>query len=271
MTRGRWLLLVAVAGAALFALSFVNAWIVHDRELRGEGYRFVQVTLSAWRSAGMPVLTVGAVAALLVAVGAAASVRVPRLPRWPLLAGSVAVLAIVASVAVPIGQRGQASDVDLSPGLLVVPGLVLAAAMVLGALQAVSPSRRATVGLGAMGIAVLALAIGVRWAALHWGEGDNRFWEGGSYTLAPEDGEPVTITFEEDAYRIGEDYAGSLDWSGWTVVLHDDRACPDARGTYHARSAGESEAAIRFVKVVDTCRDGDRAAILERGTWERNP
>jgi hypothetical protein len=270
MTRGRWLLLVAVAGAALFALSFVNGWIVHDRELRGEGYRFVQVTLSAWRSAGMPVLTVGAVAALLVAAWAAASVGTPRLPRWPVLVGSVVVLAIVASVAVPIAQRGQASDVDLSPGLLLVPGLVLAAAMALGAVRAVGPSRRALLGAGAIGVAVLAGSLAGRWAALHWGEGDNRFWEVGSYTLAAADGGPVTITLEEDAYRIGDAYAGSLDWSGWTVVLHDDPACPDARGTYHARSAG-AESAIRFVKVVDICRDGERAAILERGTWERDP
>jgi hypothetical protein len=271
MRRDRWLLLVAAAGAALFALSFVNAWIVHDRELRGEGYRFVQVTLSAWRSAGMPVLTVGAAVAALVATWAAASAWVARLPRWPLLPGTVLVLAVVVSVAIPIGQRGQASDVDLSPGLLVVPGLVLASAMVIGAVQAVRPSRRALLGLGAIGIAILAASVGGRWAALQWGEGDNRFWEVGSYTLAPGDGGPVTMTLEEDAYRIGDTYAGSLEWTGWTVVLHDDPACPDARGTYHARSAGDSQSDIRFVKVVDTCADGDRAALLERGTWGRDP
>jgi hypothetical protein len=75
MIRTRWLVAIAVAGAAIFALSFVNAWIVHDRELRGEGYRFVQYFLSAWRGVGMPVLTVSAVAALATAAWAVAALR----------------------------------------------------------------------------------------------------------------------------------------------------------------------------------------------------
>ena len=59
MTRQRWLLVVAVCGAAIFALSFVNGWIVLDRELRGEGYRHARSTVSAWRGAGLPVLALG--------------------------------------------------------------------------------------------------------------------------------------------------------------------------------------------------------------------
>ena len=36
MTDRRALMVVAVAGLALFALSFVSGWIVHDREIGGE-------------------------------------------------------------------------------------------------------------------------------------------------------------------------------------------------------------------------------------------
>ena len=52
MTRRRWLVVIAVAGIAIFGLSFVNLWIVHERVVRGEGYRLVHVFLSAWRGVG---------------------------------------------------------------------------------------------------------------------------------------------------------------------------------------------------------------------------
>ena len=45
--------------AHIFAISFVQGWIVHERELRGEGYRFVRIFLSAWRGVAIPV-TAGA-------------------------------------------------------------------------------------------------------------------------------------------------------------------------------------------------------------------
>ena len=56
MTRGRWLLVIAACGVAIFALSFVTGWMVQNRELRGEGYRYVVIAVSAWRGAGLPVL-----------------------------------------------------------------------------------------------------------------------------------------------------------------------------------------------------------------------
>jgi hypothetical protein len=52
------------------------------------------------------------------------------------------------------------------------------------------------------------------------------------------------------------------------VTIDNDPACPDARGTYHAH--GEGEADLSFVMVVDPCRDGERAADLETGIWERD-
>ena len=52
MKRRSWLAIMAVAGIGIFALAFVDGWIVHDRELRGEGYRLVQVVLSVWEDRG---------------------------------------------------------------------------------------------------------------------------------------------------------------------------------------------------------------------------
>ncbi len=72
MTPARWLCLVAGAGLANFALSFVQGWIVQEREIRGEGYRFVQIFLSAWRGAAIPVTAAAAIGPLFVAVLAVA-------------------------------------------------------------------------------------------------------------------------------------------------------------------------------------------------------
>jgi hypothetical protein len=38
--RSRWLGVRAVAGIVIIVISFADGWIAHDRELRGEGYRF---------------------------------------------------------------------------------------------------------------------------------------------------------------------------------------------------------------------------------------
>ena len=110
MTRSRWLAAIALAAVALFALSFVNAWIVHDRELRGEGYRFVQYFLSAWRGVGMPVLTVAAVTALATAGWATAVLRRPSLAAWPLMAGSVVVLGLMVATAWPLAQDDHGEE-----------------------------------------------------------------------------------------------------------------------------------------------------------------
>ncbi len=69
MTRTRWLWLVAATGVALLAISFVNGWIFHDREVRGEGYREVHVYLSAWRGVARPVTTIAALGALAIGWG----------------------------------------------------------------------------------------------------------------------------------------------------------------------------------------------------------
>ena len=270
MTRGRWLALVAVAGLGVFALSFIGGWVVQARELTGEGYRTLQVTLSAWRGHGMPVLTVAALTALPVAAWSLVLLAGVRRPSWPLLVGSAAVVGLVLGSAWPVSQVGHASRVDLRPGVLLLPGAVLAAAMLAGALALIRPGRTAGVALAAGLLVIVATGAGGRWGLLQAAEGSGRHWSDGSYTRPATGGQPAeTLTIDDGRFRVGDRWSGTWEWSGWTVVLDNDPACPDARGTYHAHGVGESD--LRFVKVVDICLDGERAADLETGTWVRDP
>lgn len=271
MTRGRWLAVVAVAGVAIFALSFVNGWILQLREVRGEGFRIVHYSAGAWRGPGIPVLTVGALVALGVAIAAVlAWTRRVVVPGWSLFIGSALALGLIAASAWPVSQDGHASSVDIGPSLLLPVGALLAALMLAAALTVARPSRAvlaATVGLVA--IATVGGA-GIRHVALQAGEGTGRHWSEGSYVRTATDGEPTeTMTIEAASVSIGDRWSGSWEWSGWTVVIDDDPACPDSRGTYHAHGVDDDD--LRFVMVVDTCRDGERAADLQTGIWERAP
>jgi hypothetical protein len=272
MTDRRALMVVAVAGLALFALSFVSGWIVHDREIGGEGFRHSQTLLNAWRSAAVPVLTIGAVTAAATGVAALVLLARPRaLPRWLLVAGSVAVLAIVASSLVPLGWDGHTTRIDLSPGLLTAVGIVLSVAMVAAAFVASGASGMPWVAVAVAGVLVAGAAVGGRWATLTVTGPSNQAWEDGSYVRDPGGEAELTLTIDDGTYRIGDRWAGTWDGSGgWTIALDDDPACPDARGAYHARSDGE-DGNLRFVKIVDTCADGERAADLEAATWVRQP
>ncbi|MGH2381231.1 MAG: hypothetical protein ACRDG7_08425 [Candidatus Limnocylindria bacterium] len=273
MDRSRWLILIAVAGIAIVALSFLDGWITHDREVRGEGSRFIQITLNAWRSVAMPVLTAGVLAALGTAVGAAIALRWSSIKRaWLLPAGAVLALALIGASMVPIEQDGHASSVDLSAGWLAAIGIGLAGLMLVGAARATGPSRRLVVALGVVGAVAFAGGIGGRWLGLQWREGTGQHWSEGSYVRAATAGERAeTLTIDQGRFRIGERWAGTWESSGGTIVLVDDAACPDARGTYHAHDEGPSGVDLRFVKVVDTCGDGARAAALEAGIWVRQP
>lgn len=269
MTR-RWHLLVAVGGVAIFALSFLDGWIVVDRELRGEGYRHVLTTTSGWRGAGFPVLAAGAAIALATGAWSLLLVRAPGRPAWPLLAGSAAVLAVLLANAVPVAQDGHASSVDLSGGLFLPVGIVLAAGMLAGSVAVVQPAPQTALAAGALGVVILAGAAGGRWLGLQAGEGTGRHWSEGSYTRAATGGQPTeSLTIGEGTFTIAERWGGRWEWSGWTVVLDGDPACPESRGTYHAHGVGDDD--LRFVKVVDTCDDGARANDLEAGVWERDP
>ena len=271
MNRRRWLAIVALAGGAILALSFVDGWIAHGREVRGEGYRFVEIGLSAWRSVAIPVLSAGVLAALGTAVVAVAALRRPgALPGWLLPAAAVLALGLIGATLVPISQDGHASSVDLSAGWATVIGIGLAGLMVIGAAMVSKPSPRLLATLGVVGAVVLAGGAGGRWLGLQWREGTGEHWSDGSYARPAIGGEPgETLTIDDGRFSIGDRWSGTWESSGWTVVLTDDPACPDARATYHVHGEGEAGVDLRFVKVVDTCADGERAADLEAGIWER--
>jgi hypothetical protein len=270
MTRRHWLVVVAACGAAIFALSFVSGWIVHERELRGEGYRHVVTVVSAWRGVGLPVLALGAVAALVTAaVAAGVAVGLSR-PTWPLIAGSAIVAATLLGTAVPLGQDAHASSVDLSAGILLPIGVVLATGMLAGSVRAAQPRTGVVAACAVLGVVILAGATGGRWLGLQLGEGSGRHWSEGSYTRTATGAEPTeSLTIGDGTFTIADRWSGTWEWSGWTVVLDQDPACPESRGTYHAHGVADED--LRFVKVVDTCADGARAADLETGVWERDP
>jgi hypothetical protein len=271
MRRDGWLALLVLSGAGFFGLSFVTAWIVHDRELLGEGYRHLETMVGAWRGRGVPVLTAAAVLALLVAVVGAASAARRRPPPGPwLLAGSVAVAALALAALVPLGQSGHASSVDLRPGPLGFAGVGLGVAMVVASAAVARPSGGVTVALLAGALLVVSASVAVRFLDLQVAEGSGMHWADGTYRRPAADGmEAMTLTVEDGNFRLGDRWAGTWEGSGWTVILDDDPACPGSRGAYHAH--GEGQADLRFVKVVDTCEDGARAAALEAGIWARQP
>jgi len=272
MNQIRWLAVIAAAGLGIFGLSFVDGWISHDRELLGEGYRRVHIVLNAWRSAAIPVLTLGAVAALATGIGAIIALRRPGIPSWLLMGGSVVTLAVIGATLVPIGQDGHASSVQLTPAWLTGVGIGLAAVMVAGAVAVVRPHRQAALALCVVGAIGVVGGIGGRWLGLQVSAGTGAHWSDGSYTRpATADQEPETLTITSGSFEIADRWAGTWEGSGWTVVLTDDPACPDSRGTYHAHGEGGTGVDLRFVKVVDTCQDGARAADLEEGIWARDP
>ena len=273
MTRTRALVLIALAGAAIGVLSLVDAWIVHDREVRGEGYRDVLTALSPWEGVAVPVLTLGVIAAVATGGVALASLRRrDALPRWALPLGSILALAVVGATFVPIGQDGHASSIDLTIGWAGVIGVGLTAVMVACALWVVRPRRRHLVALGIVALIVLGGAAGGRWAVLQVDAGSNEAWSDGSYTRAATDGQPAEVmTLGDGRFEIGGRWSGTWESLGWTVVISDDPACPDTLGTYHVHGHPEAlDEDLRFVMVVDPCRDGERAEDLETGIWERD-
>jgi len=271
VTRTRWLWLVAAAGLAIFAISFVQGWIVHERELRGEGYRFVRIFLSAWRGPAIPVTAAASVAALAVGLlASAAALERIRPPGWLLVNGPAIVIGLIGASAWPVLQTGHASSVRLGPWFLLPVALTLGVIMVVGSAAAARPPRRVIVAAAVLAAVALVGGAAGRWLGLQLAEGTGRHWEVGSYTRTATDGESTeSLTLTGATYSIGDRWSGSFESSGWTVILDDDPACPGARGTYHAHSVADDD--LRFVMVVDPCMDGARAEDLETGIWERDP
>lgn len=270
MTPTRWLWLVAAAGLVIFAISFVPGWIVQDRELRGEGYRHVQIFLSAWRGAAVPITAAASVAALAIAgVAAGAAVGRIRPPPWLLLLGSAAIIGLIGASAWPVMQSAHASTVRLSASWLLPVAVVLSAIMLAGSAALSRPNRWMLGAATALALVAVVGGASARWLGLQLAEGTGEHWEVGSYTRAATNGEPTeTMTLTGETYSIGDRWSGTFESSGWTVVFDNDPACPDARGTYHAHDVDQDD--LRFVMVVDPCMDGARAADLETGTWERD-
>jgi hypothetical protein len=273
MSRPGWLAAAIASGLAILALSFVDAWIVHRRELTGEGYRVAISTASGWRSVGLPVLAIGVAMAVLTAGLAVAALRGwLRAATWLLPVGAILALGLVGATLVPIAQDGHTSRIDLAPGWAAFAGTALALAMVVAALRTARPTGRHAIGLAGLAVVTIGAGAGGRWAALEAGSAPTEAWALGSYTRAATGDQPeLTLTVEPGRYRIGERWSGAWESHSWTVILLEDPACPDARGTYHAHNVGADGADLRFVRVVDTCADGGRSSDLETGIWERDP
>lgn len=254
-------------------LSFVTAWIVHDRVLNGEGYREVLTVVNAWGLVAVPVLSAGIVVTLSVAVGALWSMRRSGGRSGLLLAlGAVISLSLVAATLVPVSQVGQASRIDLSPGWAALAGSLLVALMVAITVRLAEPTRTQLAAIAAVAVIGLPLATGARWLGLQEREGSNQAWSDGSYTRAASDGLPaMTLVISNGEYRIGDQWSGRLDGLGRNLSFTDDPACPGARGTYHVHGVPRPlDPDLRFVMLIDTCGDGARALVLTTGTWLRD-
>jgi len=272
MSRRTWLAVGVWAGAAILGLSFLDAWIVHHRELTGEGYREVVSMVGAWRSVGLPVLALGIVAAVATAaVAIAILLGWRRAAPWMLPVGSVLALGLLGATLVPVAQDGHASSVDLSPGWAAFAGIGLAVLMAVAAVRVVRPGARHGLALAAFGFVAVVAGAGGRWALLQASAAAGEAWATGTYSRAAGGDQGVTLTVDDGRYRIGDRWEGSWESHSWTVILTDDPTCPGARGAYHAHNVGPDGADLRFVKVVDTCAEGERAADLETGIWERDP
>lgn len=273
MTRSRALAVIVGTGLAIGVLSLVDAWIVHDREVRGEGYRDVLTSLSPWESVAVPLLTLGVLAALATTGAALVSLRRgDAQPGWVLPVGSVLTLALIGATLVPIGQDGHSSSIDLTVGWAGLVGVGLAVVMAAAAMWIARPSTGRALALAVVAVIVLGAAAGGRWAVLQVAAGSNEAWSDGSYTRSATDGQPTEVlSLGDGRYTIGDRWSGTWESLGWTVVISDDPACPDTLGTYHVHGHPEAlDEDLRFVMVVDPCRDGERAEDLETGIWERD-
>lgn len=245
------------------------AWIVHFREMRGEGYRTLNLDLSAWQGGAVPVLAAGVV--VLVASGAFAVAWSTRRQRSlpvgiPIAAGIGA--GLLGAAAWPISHVGQVSGLWLSPGWALAAGLLLAVVLVAGALRLAGARWRVVAGTALGALLAVAGGVGGRSVLLAGAEADRPHWSDGTYTRALDDGRRQVLTLQDATYRLGDTWSGRFEASGLTMILVDDPACPDARGAYRIFSAGDDD--IRWELIVDVCADGARVPDFS-GTWQRDP
>lgn len=267
-----WARVAALAAAALLIGSAFEGWLIQDRVLLGEGYRRHQTLLSAWEGAAVPVLAAGLVLSAFAGVGAIAATRALAIgPRIWLAAGLSSAALLVGSLA-PIAVDRHAMNLAIHAGPLGWAGAAIAVASLAITIRAVRPEHGAgeRAVLLIVFVALVAGSAGGRWALLEVGTPTGENWSEGAYA-GTVDGDPVTLEIDGGRYTLGARWSGTWESSGWTVILTDDSACPGVRGTYHAHDEGDAGRDLRFVKVVDTCADGERAELLEDAIWVRQP
>jgi hypothetical protein len=261
-SRPRWTWVLLVLALAVVVLSFVPGWLVHERELRGEGYRTFQIGLTAWqlRSGSLPVIGGGILVSLAVGV---AAVALPGLRRW-LVVGIGVAAGLLAAGLLPIGRLGHITHVWLYPGWLLTVGIAIVAVMAAGALRGARPGRRVLV-TAAIALVLAGIAGGgVRLLQLELTEGADAHWSDGSYVRV--DGAPGELILDDGTFALGE-WGGRMEPAGINVILTDDPGCPAARGFYRVRTVDDG---VLWEKVVDTCADGARTDDLG-GVWRRVP
>jgi hypothetical protein len=170
-----------------------------------------------------------------------------------------------------VSQQGLASGVTLTPGWALGIGVALAAIVAGGALSLAGLSGRMLAGSAAVGVLIAGAGVGGRALGLNLGEGTGRHYSPGSYTRQATAGQPTErLTLTANTYQFGDRWSGTYDGTGLVVALTNDPACPAVRASYHVKRAGEGDD-ITWEKIIDTCRDGARAADLQAGVWVRQP
>jgi hypothetical protein len=268
-TSPTWLFISAGAAILLGLLSLVPGWIDHHREMRGEGYRTLNLDLGAWQGGAVPVLAGGVVVLVVVGLTVAVSAAVRgdgRAPGVLALAGGIG-LGLVAAAAWPIAHVGQVSSLWLSPGPVMVAGGALAVVIVAASLR-LGRVRKRVVGV-TVGLAAVALATGVgaRTLILDAAEADRPHWSAGSYSREVAGNGRQVLTLGDGTFMLDDRWSGRFESRGLTMILVDDPACPDARGAYRIFDAGDEN--IRWELIVDVCSGGARIPDFV-GVWQRD-
>lgn len=272
--RGRrsLLWLIVAAGLAIGGLSLVPGWVVHTREVLGEGTRLVVTQLSPWQGQAVPVLATGVLVELLVAVAAALQLaRASEFGRRALVAAALVGLGLLLGMTWPVAQSGHASGVTMTPAWPLAVAIMAGAVALASSLLAASLQRRTAALLLGLTLVVALGGAGARWIELNLAEGNGQHWSDGSYTRHAVGGQGTeTLALHAGTYTAGTRWSGTFEASGLVVVLTGDPVCPQDRGSYHVRSVGHTQD-LTWDAIVDVCAHGDRARDFETGTWMRNP
>lgn len=266
--RGLILGLILAAAVGVAVLSLVSGWVVHVRHQGGHGLTEIVAVWNAWQGRAWPILPAGVGVATAVGLLALLELLRPgRVATWLLVGGSAAALGLLTAQLLTLDRRGYASEVVVTPGWPAVVGVALALGMAVCAIAVAGWVRRAVAIASATLVLFAAAGIGGRWLALSLAEGDPRSYRPGTYVRAEASGQPAgTLVIGSDRFELQGRWSGTFEGRGLVVVLTDDPACPEARGSYRIFPVGED--GIRWNTIVDLCADGARARDLTAGVWE---